>query len=136
MSGDYLVTLKFADNVWTQAGQWVFNVAMEGKVVVSELDVMSKMGPKAAYGVTLPVTVTDGGLNIGLQSVVGNPIMNALKDTVLVVQYNVLIRPFGETGEDFLNWLVVGIFFRFHDMEDTYATRLFVSRFHYFGGSP
>jgi hypothetical protein len=76
--GDYLVTLKFADNLWSQAGQRVFNVSMEGKVVLSNLDVAAKVGLSAAYDVTLPVTVTDGTLTIGFQPVVGNPMVSGI----------------------------------------------------------
>jgi hypothetical protein len=78
-NGNYLVTLKFAENLWSQAGQRVFNVSMEGKVVLSKLDVVAKVGPNAAYDVTLPVTVTDGVLSISFQSVVGNAMVNAIR---------------------------------------------------------
>jgi hypothetical protein len=77
-NGDYLVTLKFADNLWSEAGQRVFNVTMEGKVVLSNLDIAAKVGRSAAYDVTLPVTVTDGTLTIGFQSVVGNPMVSGI----------------------------------------------------------
>ncbi|MGH8071286.1 MAG: malectin domain-containing carbohydrate-binding protein [Candidatus Entotheonellia bacterium] len=80
-NGDYLVTLKFAENLWSQVGQRVFNVSMEGKVVLSKLDVFAKAGPNAAYDVTLPVTVTDGVLTISFQSVVGNAMVSALEVT-------------------------------------------------------
>jgi hypothetical protein len=36
---------------------------MEGQTVLSKLDVIAKVGPKTAYDVTLPVTLTDGTLN-------------------------------------------------------------------------
>jgi hypothetical protein len=71
-NGDYLVTLKFAETYWWQVGQRVFNVSLEGKVALSKLDIVAKVGPKAAYDVTIPVTVTDGVLSIGFQSVVNN----------------------------------------------------------------
>jgi malectin (di-glucose binding ER protein)/thrombospondin type 3 repeat protein len=78
VNGNYLVTLKFADNLWSQAGQRVFNVSIEGKVVLSKLDVAAKVGINAAYEVTLPVTVTDGVLTISFQSVVGNAMVSAI----------------------------------------------------------
>jgi hypothetical protein len=80
-NGDYLVTLKFADNLWSKAGQRIFNVSMEGKVVLSKLDLVAKVGPKAAYDVTLPVTVTDGVLTIDFQPVVGNAVVSGIKVT-------------------------------------------------------
>jgi Malectin domain/Bacterial TSP3 repeat len=88
-NGDYLATLKFAENRWTQVGQRVFNVSMEGKVVLSKLDVFAKVGPNAAYDVTLPVTVSDGVLSISFQPVVGNAMVSGItiepKEVVLAV---------------------------------------------------
>jgi hypothetical protein len=69
-NGDYLVTLKFAEIYWTQPGQRIFNVLMEGVTVISKLDLVAKVGPNAAYDVTIPVHVTDGKLNIKFKSVV------------------------------------------------------------------
>jgi hypothetical protein len=69
-NGDYLVTLKFAEIYWTQPGQRVFNVLVEGVKVIGKLDLVAKVGPNAAYDVTLPVHVTDGKLNIAFRSVV------------------------------------------------------------------
>jgi hypothetical protein len=69
-NGDYLVTLKFAEIWWTQPGQRVFNVLMEGVKVISNLDLVAKVGPNTAYDVTLPVHVTDGKLSIKFHSVV------------------------------------------------------------------
>ena len=69
-NGDYLVTLKFAEIYWTQSGQRLFNVLLEGVKVISNLDLVAKVGPNAAYDVTLPVHVTDGQLNIKFKSVV------------------------------------------------------------------
>jgi hypothetical protein len=68
-NGDYLVTLKFAEIYWTQPGRRVFNVLLEGVKVISNLDVVAKVGPNKAYDVTLPVHATDGQLNIKFQSV-------------------------------------------------------------------
>ena len=69
-NGDYLVTLKFAEIYWTQPGQRVFNLLMEGVKLISNLDLVAKVGPNTAYDVTLPVHVTDGQLNIKFKSVV------------------------------------------------------------------
>jgi Malectin domain/Bacterial TSP3 repeat len=69
-NGDYEVTLKFAEIFHTTTGKRVFNVSTEGKTVLSNLDIVAKVGPKKAYDVTVPVTVTDGTLNIGFSSVV------------------------------------------------------------------
>jgi len=57
-------------------------VSIEGKTVISKLDLVAKVGPKTAYDVTVPVTVTDGVLNISFQSVVNNAKVSAIKLTV------------------------------------------------------
>src|SRR5208283_5469120 len=76
--GSYNVTLKFAEIYWTAAGERIFNVSMQGTQVISDLDIYSKVGKNAAYDVTIPVTVTNGMLNISFTSVVDNAKVSAL----------------------------------------------------------
>jgi Malectin domain/Bacterial TSP3 repeat len=80
-NGDYEVTLKFAEIYFANVGQRVFNVSLEGKTVISKLDLVAKVGPKTAYDVVVPVTVSDGVLNIGFQSVINNAKVSAIKVT-------------------------------------------------------
>ena len=80
-NGSYEVTLKFAEIYFTAVGQRVFNVSLEGKTVISKLDLVAKVGPKAAYDVTVPATVADGVLNIAFQSVINNAKVSAIKVT-------------------------------------------------------
>ena len=75
----YDVTLKFAEIYFTSVGQRVFNVSIEGKTVLSNLDIVAKVGPRTAYDVTLPVTVSDGVLNINFSSVVDNAKISGIK---------------------------------------------------------
>jgi hypothetical protein len=82
-NGDYLVTLKFAEIDWTKPGQRVFNVLIEGVKVISQLDLVAKVGPNTAYDVTLPVRVTDGQLNLAFRPVVDYATVSAI-----VVQAN------------------------------------------------
>ena len=77
-NGDYLVTLKFAEIFWTQPGERAFNVLLEGVKVISKLDLVTKVGPNAAYDVVLPVHVADGQLNIAFKSVVNNAKVSAI----------------------------------------------------------
>ena len=65
-NGNYNVTLKFAETYWTAAGKRVFSVAMNGQTVISNLDIFAKVGKNAAYDVVVPVSVTNGTLNISL----------------------------------------------------------------------
>ena len=45
-NGIYTVNLKFAELWWTQANQRVFNVAINGNTVLSNLDVLARAGGK------------------------------------------------------------------------------------------
>jgi hypothetical protein len=77
-NGSYLVTLKFAEIYWTQVSQRVFNVLAQGKKVVSNLDLVAKVGPNAAYDVTTRVYVTNGVLILTFQSVVDQAKVSAI----------------------------------------------------------
>jgi Malectin domain len=46
-NGYNLVTLKFAEIYWAQVGQPIFNVRLHGSKVVSNLDLVAKVGPNA-----------------------------------------------------------------------------------------
>ena len=77
---EYFVTLKFADPTATAAGQRVFNVVINGQMVLPNLDVFAKAtGQYPRWDVTIPVTVTNGNLDIAFNSVVGAPIVNAIE---------------------------------------------------------
>ena len=63
VNGDYVVTFipQFAEVYWREVGQRVFDVTIEGTEVVSNLDLVARVGPQTAYDVALPVRVTDRG---------------------------------------------------------------------------
>jgi hypothetical protein len=77
--GKYEVTLMFAEIYFNAVGNRVFDVEIEGKPVVSNLDICSKVGPKAAYEISLPVTLDDGQLNISFNAVKENAKVSAIK---------------------------------------------------------
>jgi Malectin domain/Fibronectin type III domain len=77
-NGDYVVTLKFAETWWTQVGQRVFNVLMEGVKVISNLDIVARVGPYKAYDVIKTVHVSDGKLTISFQTVVDAASVSAI----------------------------------------------------------
>ena len=79
--GNYTVTLKFAEIYWNAAGQRIFNVSMQGTQVISNLDIFAQVGKDAAYDVTIPVSVTNGKLNITFTSVVDNAKVSAIEVT-------------------------------------------------------
>ncbi|WP_243373472.1 malectin domain-containing carbohydrate-binding protein [Geotalea sp. SG265] len=77
-NGNYSVTLKFAETYYSAAGQRYFNVNMEGIKVLNQLDVYALVGKNTAYDVTIPVSVSDGVLNIDFISVKGSAMIEAL----------------------------------------------------------
>ncbi len=78
-NGNYEVTLLFAEIYQTQPNQRVFNVLIEGKPVISKLDIWSMAGANAAYNKTFTIQLIDGQLNISLQKVTDNAKISAIK---------------------------------------------------------
>ena len=78
-NGDYTVVLRFAEIYWDQAGKRVFDVWIEGKRVIKNLDIFARVGKNRAYNVTLPVSVTGGVLNIEFRSLVNNAKVSAIQ---------------------------------------------------------
>jgi hypothetical protein len=80
-NGDYTANLHFAE-VWPGAfaiGARVFDVWLEGELRVDDLDVFGQVGSNAALILSLPVTVTDGQLDIGFEHGVENPKISAIE---------------------------------------------------------
>lgn len=71
-NGLYDVTLHFAELYWTQAGQRVFNVSLEGSTVQTNLDLFSEAGANNALTKEYTVSVSDGVLNIGFAASINN----------------------------------------------------------------
>ncbi|MDF7815204.1 malectin domain-containing carbohydrate-binding protein [Hymenobacter sp. YC55] len=67
-NGSYTVVLHFAEIYWSQPGQRVFDVALEGVTRLDDYDIVARVGPLTATTETLPVTVTDGWLDIDFQA--------------------------------------------------------------------
>lgn len=65
-NGQYNVVLHFAETYWTQAGQRVFNIGLEGRTVRTNYDIVAKVGPLTATTETFQVQVIDGVLNLDL----------------------------------------------------------------------
>src|SRR5208283_3646650 len=80
-NGNYTVTLKVAEIYWNAAGKRIFNVSMQGQQVISNLDIFAKAGKNAAYDVSIPVTVTNGMLNINFTPVIDNAKVSAIEVT-------------------------------------------------------
>lgn len=69
----YSVDLHFAEIFHNSVGQRSFNVSIEGKQEMFEVDLYSLIGADAAYSFRVGnIQVTDGTLNINLQTLVDN----------------------------------------------------------------
>ncbi len=78
-NGIYEITLLFVEIYQTQPNQRVFNVSIEGKPVISKLDIWSMAGANAAYNKTFTIKLDDGQLNVALQKVADNAKISAIK---------------------------------------------------------
>lgn len=80
-NGSYKLTLKFAE-IWFKAPRRrVFNVLVNGKTVVSRLDIYARAGANKAFDVVIPVSVTNGSLRLQFRPVVDNAVVNAIAVT-------------------------------------------------------
>jgi glucose/arabinose dehydrogenase/uncharacterized protein involved in tolerance to divalent cations len=80
-NGDYQVIFHFAE-VYSMAfknGARVFDVLLEGTVVISDLDIHSEVGPNAALTKTAYGTVSDGSLTVEFGRQEGNPKLSAIQ---------------------------------------------------------
>ncbi len=79
-NGNYTVNLKFAEIVQDSIGQRVFSVAVNGAVALANFDVVAAAGgPFVAIDKPIPVSVTNGVINIGFVKQVGDPMINAIE---------------------------------------------------------
>ncbi|MFT3786811.1 MAG: malectin domain-containing carbohydrate-binding protein [Tepidisphaeraceae bacterium] len=70
-NGHYALILQFADVDSVAPGQRVFDISVEGSRVIAGLDVFSCAGPSAAFARSVPVTVTDGRIDVRFSAHVG-----------------------------------------------------------------
>ncbi|HLE00011.1 MAG TPA: malectin, partial [Bdellovibrionota bacterium] len=78
-NGTYSVNLKFAEIYFSAAGQRLFNVAINGRTVLTNFDIYARAGRNAAYDQTFPVTVTNGSVKIDFISVRDNAKVSAIR---------------------------------------------------------
>jgi hypothetical protein len=77
-NGQYEVTLLFVEPQATGPGQRVFDVAIEGDLVLNDLDLYSQVGKCAAYSRSFAVDVTDNQLIVDLAPEVGDTIISGV----------------------------------------------------------
>ena len=67
-NGTYALELDFVETYWKAANKRRFDVHVEGREVISDLDLFAAAGFNHAYSVTQTVTISDGRLNLHLES--------------------------------------------------------------------
>jgi len=79
--GNYRVKLHFVENDVSEfaAGLRVFDVSIEGKLAIDDLDVYARVGARTATSQVVPANVKDGRLNIRFDRWSGNPQLSALE---------------------------------------------------------
>lgn len=82
-NGNYNVTLKFAEPAFGGAGQRMFNVLVNGSLVLNNFDIVAQAGgPFIALDRTFPVSVTGGMIVVEFaQGAADYPMVNALQIT-------------------------------------------------------
>jgi hypothetical protein len=80
-NGTAQVTLKFAETYWSSVGQRVFDVAINGKTILSKFDIVAAAGaPNTAVDETFTVPVVDGTITVTSPNVeVDNALFNAVE---------------------------------------------------------
>ncbi|KFD58486.1 hypothetical protein M514_00712 [Trichuris suis] len=63
--GEYVLVLKFSEVYFTEPNRKVFDVALNGVVVVKQLDIFAKVGRAVAHDEYVPFAVKNGNLLIG-----------------------------------------------------------------------
>ncbi|KEO72289.1 malectin domain-containing carbohydrate-binding protein [Anditalea andensis] len=80
-NGNYLINLYVGNGYegTSNPGQRIFNVAVEGITRISKLDLSAKYGHKTGAVEQIPITLTDGMLNINFLNDVENPLINGIE---------------------------------------------------------
>lgn len=77
--GFYEITLLFMEPYWEEAGKRVFDVSIEGKLVLDNLDIYAEVGYDYATSKRFTTTVSDGQLNIDFTPEIGFPVVMAIQ---------------------------------------------------------
>lgn len=83
-NGRYQVTLHFAETYWSNVGERVFDVALQGNVVLDHLDVIARAGGRAhPFSQSFPVTVSTETLEVSFPtSYADNPMISGIEINV------------------------------------------------------
>jgi beta-glucanase (GH16 family) len=78
-SGTYAITLYLAETWYSRPGERVFDVSAEGVVRASDIDIIEAVGRNHAHHVIFTAAVTDGQLDLGFTSKVGQAKVNGIE---------------------------------------------------------
>jgi len=79
-TGDYSVKLHFAEIYFTDAGNRIFDVYLQGNRIAEDFDVIdAALGPFTAFTLSNVTTVSDGYLNITLVKKVNHPKISGIE---------------------------------------------------------
>lgn len=78
-NGTYAVFLMMSENYFTAAGKRLFDIAVQGTVVETNLDLFAKVGKGVQYQKVVPnVLVKEGMLDIHFMSLIDNAVINGI----------------------------------------------------------
>ncbi len=78
-NGNYTVAVHMVENYFEVAGERIFDVILEGNVVVDDIDLAASFGKGVLNLATFDVEVLDGELNIDFLASVNNGIVQAIE---------------------------------------------------------
>jgi Malectin domain len=78
-NGIYNVTLKFAETHWAQPGKRIFSVAINGKIVLNNFDVLTQVSPHIALDKTFTITVINQNVEIDFNASVDSAMVSAIQ---------------------------------------------------------
>ncbi|MBL8024113.1 MAG: discoidin domain-containing protein [Elusimicrobia bacterium] len=122
-NGDYRVTLHFAETRWTSVGARVFDVALQGQVVLEDLDVFAQAGGQAIpwaqtflvrvsnerIQLTFPQVLADSafisGIEIKVQSVSDDDVLGFLQKKMFWYFWNEAGPGTGLISDKSKNWM-------------------------------
>jgi hypothetical protein len=82
-AGDYLVRLYLTETFWEAPLKRQFNVTAESDRIATNLDLYASVGKNRTHVLQFPVTVSDGSLTVGLQSLINYATVDGLEITKL-----------------------------------------------------
>jgi len=77
-AGNYQVDLLFAEMKFDKPGERIFDVKVNGKLVLEKLDLVKQVGPQQAFIQQCRVS-SAGGINIEFNAVKGKPILSGVR---------------------------------------------------------